>query len=93
MMQKLWFSEEKKLGWDDPIPEELRSQWGQFFKEQFLMKDISFERFIKPKDAVGKPIFVLFSDGSEGAYGTWTYVRWNMIDGKFIAIYSLQRVD
>ena len=82
MMRRLWTGEEKSLGWDDPIPEELRCQWGQFFKELFAMEDISFERCIKPKDAVGKPNLVLFSDGSEGAYGTCAYARWNTTNGK-----------
>ena len=74
-MQKLWTSEEKKLGWDDTLPEEeLRSQWGTIFKELFAMENISFETCAKSKNAVGKPTLSLFSDGSKGDYGTYTYM-------------------
>ena len=47
------------------------------------MENILCERCIKSKDTVGKPTLILFSDGSEGDYGTHTYVQWNMTNGKF----------
>ena len=36
-----------------------------------------------PPDAVGKPSLVLFSDGSEIAYGAAAYIRWELSDGGF----------
>ena len=38
---------------------------------------------MKPKDAVGDPDLIMFSDGSDEAYGTCAYVRWNLANGKF----------
>ena len=34
------------------------------------MEDINFRRCIKPKNAVGDPTLVIFSDGSDLPYGT-----------------------
>lgn len=83
LMRKLWCGSNKALGWDDPMPEELRNEWIEFFREMFKMKDIAFPRCIKPSNAVGDPSIIFFSDGSEEAYGTCAYARWELSNGKF----------
>ena len=47
------------------------------------MEKIKFRRCIKPKDAMGDPVLVIFSDGSDEAYETCAYVRWNLTNGSF----------
>ena len=46
LMRRLWASE-VKLGWDDTIPDELRNEWVEFFRELFTMKQIVFTRCFK----------------------------------------------
>ena len=55
----------------------------QLFIELFEMETVKFRRCIKPKDAVGNPDLIMFSDGSDEAYGTCACVRWNLASGKF----------
>ena len=47
------------------------------------MNSIKFERCLKPPNAVGDPSLVIFSDGSESAYGASAYVRWALTGGGF----------
>ena len=82
LMRRLWASE-MKLGWDDPMPENLRDEWVEFFRELFEMEHIIFTRCLKPDKATGDPILVMFSDGSNDAYGTCAYARWALTDGGF----------
>jgi hypothetical protein len=83
LMRRLWLGGAKSLGWDDPMPEFMRQEWIKFFIELFDMEKIKFRRCIKPKDAMGDPDLVMFSDGSDEAYGTCAYVRWNLSNGGF----------
>ena len=46
LMRRLWASE-VKLGWDDTIPDELRNEWVEFFRELFTMKQSVFTRCFK----------------------------------------------
>ena len=69
--------------WDDPIPAFLREEWLQFFVELFNMEKIKFTRCVKLIDAVGNPTLVLFSNGSDQAYGTCAYGRWQLDNETF----------
>ena len=74
LMRKLW-TYETKLDWDDPIPEEYGREWMTFFNDLPEMEKISVKRCLKPHDAIGDPILIIFSDGSNNAYGACAYVR------------------
>ncbi len=65
-----------KLGWDDPIPDDLKCKWEKFFTDIFDLENISFKRCIKPSTAVGNPNLVIYSDGSSHAYGACAYIQW-----------------
>ena len=82
MMRQLWASK-TKLDWDDPVPEACREDWTKFFSDLFDMNNIKFGRCLKPTDAVGDPALVIFSDGSNDAYGACAYVRWALSSGGF----------
>ena len=83
LMRKLWMNEHNQLLWDDPIPEMIKEEWVQLFEDLYKLEEIIFERCILPDKAVGEPILVLFSDGSEKAFGSCAYARWEMADGSF----------
>ena len=84
MLRKLW-AQDKKLDWDDSMPERLRREWVTSFEELFKLKEIEFPRCIKPNKAIGDPVLVTFSDGSSDAYGVVAYARSMMEDGAYKA--------
>ena len=79
-MRKIW-TQEKKLGWDDPIPESIRQEWIQFYRELFMIEKTTFQRCVKPKKAINDPMLVILSDGSQAAFGSVAYCRWDCQDG------------
>ena len=72
LMRQLWTSE-TKFDWDDPISESYAQEWKMFFDDLGEMSKMTTKRCIRPVDAVGQPILILFSDGSNSAYGTCAY--------------------
>lgn len=54
----------------------------QYFKDLFQMEHLQFDWCLKPKNAAGHPSLVLFSDGSEEAFGSCGYTRWQLDNGK-----------
>ena len=67
----------------NPIPEENKRDWIMFLKELHEMDNVKFNRCMKPRDTVGDPILIIFSDGSSQAFGTCAYVRWELTGGLF----------
>ena len=47
------------------------------------MQSLTFSRCLCPSGVVGKPVLVMFSDGSKNAYGTCAYIRWELEFGKY----------
>lgn len=82
LMRELWTVEEK-LDWDDPIPEKQKVNWLEFFQDLRNMDLVIFPRCLKPFDAIGPPILIIFSDGSDNAYGACAYIRWTLSKEKF----------
>lgn len=82
LMRQLWTSE-TKFDWDDPISETYAQEWKMFFDDLGEMSKMTTKRCIRPFDAVGQPILILFSDGSNNAYGTCAYARWKLSSGGF----------
>jgi hypothetical protein len=52
---------------------ELRIEWVNFFKELFGLENLRFQRCVQPENAIGDPMLVVFSDGSNIAYGACAY--------------------
>ena len=71
----------RKLDWDDPLPPNLRHKWLQFFSSMFQIESLKFDRSLRPPDAIGDPWLILFSDGSDLAYGAAAYIRWQLNNG------------
>ena len=80
LLRKTW---EIDLGWDDPLPTTLHSQWTTFFTKLFELQNVVLPRCLKPEDATGDPWLILLSDGSETAYGFAAYIRWQLQDGTY----------
>ena len=81
-LRKLW-TLEPKLGWDDEVPEPLLTDWIDFFRDALSLPELTFSRCVKPKNAVGHPMLVSFSDASNEAFGACIYLRWELSDGTF----------
>ena len=65
------------------MPPDLHRKWLDYFTKLFQAEKLSYSRCLKPKDAVGKPWLLLFSDGSDSGYGFAAYVRWELADGSY----------
>ena len=76
-------NQNRKLDWDDPLPDVLRSEWCEFFKEMFLLENIKIQRCIKVSCEDTDPKLIVFCDASLDAYGACAYVRWRSSDCKF----------
>ncbi|KAL9972900.1 hypothetical protein ACROYT_G019291 [Oculina patagonica] len=61
----------------------LKKEWMNFFDDLPNVEQEVFERCIKAANARGDPILVIFSDGSEVAYGACAYARWNTTDNSY----------
>lgn len=84
LMRKLW-TYETKLDWDDPIPEEYGREWMTFFDDLPEMEKITVKRCLKPHNAIGDAILIIFSDGSNNAYDACAYVRWELSTREFVS--------
>ena len=78
---------ELRLKWDEPIPDEFCDGWVKFITCIPLMREIYFPRCLKPKNAIGNPTLVTFSDASENAFGACCYLQWETCDGVLSVIY------
>ena len=73
----------QRLGWDDPIPDNLKRRWKNFFNGLFELESLQFDRCLRPSSVTGDPMLVIFSDGSRLAYGTCAYIRWELRSGRY----------
>ena len=75
---------ETDLGWDDPLPEILCSQWLLFLESLLFLEDAAFPRSLWPDEEVtGLPTLIIFTDGAALAFGAVAYIRWRLVSGKF----------
>ena len=92
MLRQTWLL--KDIGWDDVLPDHMYDQWVRFFRCLFELNQIVIPRCVKPDNAIGKPSLIIFSDGSEEAFGFSAYVRWKTTDDyhSSMLIFSKSRV-
>ena len=74
------FRVEPPLGWDDPMPYELKMEWIELLKLLRDVDTVKFPRATKPKNAVGEPELIGYFDGSDNAYACVVYLRWILSD-------------
>ena len=76
LMRSIW-ANEPKIGWDDQIPAHILETWRGIVQEMKEIGTLTFKRSITPsEEVIGGPKLVIFSDGSEKAYGSVAYARW-----------------
>jgi hypothetical protein len=75
---------QKVVGWDDPVPAGTNEEFRRVVSLSHLeeLRAITFPRAAKPKEeVVGKPMLLIFGDGSMMASFALAYLRWQMADG------------
>jgi hypothetical protein len=70
-------------GWDDPVPARTNKEFREVVTHLGELRAITFPRAAKPKEeVVGKPMLLIFGDGSTLASCALAYLRWQMAGGK-----------
>jgi hypothetical protein len=74
---------QKVTSWDDPVPAGTNEEFrGRVVSHLGELRAITFPRAAKPKEeVVGKPMLLIFGDGSTAASCALAYLRWQMADG------------
>ena len=74
----------KNLGWDDPVPEEIRIRWCKWKSELEELEALSISRCYKPKDfgSVVRHELHHFSDATFKGYSQCSYLRMVNAQGK-----------
>lgn len=75
-----------KNTWDDPLSPRLREASIKLFEEYVRLGHVRFERSLTPPGAIGRPMGVTFSDGSEASYGAVLYLRWETQNGVIVRL-------
>jgi hypothetical protein len=73
---------QKVTSWDDPVPAGINEEFRKVVSHLGELWAITFPRVAKPKEeVVGKPMLLIFGDGSTAASCALAYLRWQMADG------------
>lgn len=70
--------------WDEPLPQHLREAAITLFEQCVRLSQVKFARSLTPHGALGRPMGITFSDGSEASYGAVLYLRWETVEGKVV---------
>ena len=82
LIREVW-GHQPKIGWDEPVPVGISSDWKKLQSEFTRLADLYFDRSIRPDNAIEEPTLIIFSDGSEKAFGAAAYARWKLQNGKY----------
>ena len=78
---RCFYREGLNLSWDDHIPQEDQEHWYSLVKMLVALDSVHFPRSTKPAGVLGRCQLVCYFDGSDIAYASVIYIRWNMRDG------------
>ena len=79
-LRKLWIL---KVNWDDELSNSLKQEWHTIRNSLLSVNKLRVPRCLNITGTHSLPALVLFFDGSEEAYGTTAYIRWQVDDDKF----------
>ena len=82
LMRQLVMGDEN-IKWDDAVPSDIYDSAKLLFKELLTLKEIRFDRCLKPRCTHSNPILIIFCDGSMKGFGACAYVRWMKADGSY----------
>jgi hypothetical protein len=76
----------KVTGWDEEVPAAVADDFKGILEDMKVLRDITFPRSIRPPPksrgpVVGRPMLLVFGDGSREASCALAYARWQMEDG------------
>ncbi|XP_049874134.1 uncharacterized protein LOC126372431 [Pectinophora gossypiella] len=77
LLQKLWLL---KLGWDDPVPEDVVCIWNRFASNLSVLSSLRVPRYVTCDDPIHTELHI-FTDASQTAYGACAYIRTITADG------------
>ena len=82
LLRELW----TVPGWDTPLDSHEYDAWINFLTEMLELNSLEFPRSVKPPEANDErnPVLIIFSDGSEKAFGCCAYVRWELKNGDYV---------
>ncbi|XP_062390786.1 uncharacterized protein LOC134078694 [Sardina pilchardus] len=72
--------------WDNPLSPRLREAAITLFEQYVRLGQLRFDRSLTPHGAIGRPMGITFSDGSEASYGAILYLRWETEDGVVVKL-------
>ena len=75
-IRELFETENKKLSWEDQIPESMVESWKLLVSEAVVSDGIFFPRCVRPNHAIGQPLVVCFADGAFPGFSACTYLQW-----------------
>jgi hypothetical protein len=89
VMRSLSDEEEgERIGWDDQVPAHVEANFREVLGHLKDLKKISFPRSMWPEPGrgpvKGKPMLLIFGDGSVEASCALAYLRWEMEDGTVV---------
>ena len=79
LMRKIW-ANEPKIDWDEPLTQSLLEEWNRLLMQIAGIDKLTFQRSLTPPIQCHEPKLILFSDGSQHAYGAVAYVLWKTGD-------------
>ena len=70
------------IPWDQVVPESLLEDWLRYFKMLEALKDITFNRSVKPENVNEDilPDLITIGDGNKMAFGAIAYALWTLLD-------------
>lgn len=71
LLQRLW---QYKIGWDDPLPQEITTTWLRFSRQLPEIENIAIPRHVLSHEVVRIELHG-FCDSSESAYGACIYIK------------------
>jgi hypothetical protein len=77
LIQSTW---KRKIGWDDPIPEDMLRIWRKWVTEVPMLERIVLPRCVRlhaPNNGQEKAQLIVFSDASDMAFGAAVYIRYS----------------
>ena len=81
LLKELTQPEHRHLSWDSILPEELIIKWKDLITETLNLGTVRFPRAFRPKNAIGRPNYIGFWDGSLLAWACAIYSRYILKDG------------